>query len=107
MKEYARQWYRVLRLRKDKAKLLKPLREVTVGYVALTDVPAALFIPELLELYPDAKVVLVDRDTEKWWNSVELITKNASYPSWALRILLWPCFTWRWIPFWSREMASL
>ena len=31
--------------------------------------PPAAFIPELFEAYPDAKVVIVDRDVEKWYDS--------------------------------------
>lgn len=36
---------------------------------AVTDVPAAAFIPELHEAYPDAKVIIVQRDPEKWYAS--------------------------------------
>lgn len=35
-----------------------------------SDVPAALFAVELAELYPDAKVVILNRDAEKWYDSV-------------------------------------
>ena len=38
-----------------------------LGHVgAVTDVPSIVFWRELVEAYPDAKVVLVDRDLEKW-----------------------------------------
>jgi hypothetical protein len=37
---------------------------------AVTDVPAAFFYHELLEAYPDAKVVLTVRDIEEWWESI-------------------------------------
>ncbi|KAK5118446.1 hypothetical protein LTR62_002960 [Meristemomyces frigidus] len=36
---------------------------------AVTDQPAAMFAQELITAYPDAKVVLVDRDVEKWFQS--------------------------------------
>jgi hypothetical protein len=34
--------------------------------------PHVMVVPELLELYPDAKVVLVTRDPERWWPSIEV-----------------------------------
>lgn len=37
---------------------------------AVTDAPTALFPEELIEAYPDAKVVLNVRDAEKWTKSV-------------------------------------
>ncbi|KAK3111900.1 hypothetical protein LTR53_012394 [Teratosphaeriaceae sp. CCFEE 6253] len=36
---------------------------------ACTDQPAVLFAEELLLAYPDAKVVLVERDAERWFRS--------------------------------------
>lgn len=39
--------------------------------MATTDWPAALFIDELVAAYPEAKVVLTIRDTEKWWKSFQ------------------------------------
>ncbi len=39
-------------------------------YDAVSDVPAVLFSPELLEAYPDAKVILTTRDPEKWVDSM-------------------------------------
>ncbi len=36
---------------------------------AVVDVPAAAFIPELYEAYPDAKVVIVQRDPDRWYES--------------------------------------
>ncbi|KAL8855669.1 MAG: hypothetical protein Q9178_007680 [Gyalolechia marmorata] len=36
---------------------------------AVVDVPAAAFIPELHEAYPDAKVVIVQRDPDQWYAS--------------------------------------
>ncbi|KAH8171170.1 hypothetical protein LIA77_09951 [Sarocladium implicatum] len=95
--EYARQWVRILKARKDREKLLKLLREATVGYVAVADSPAALFVPELLELYPDAKVVLTDTDSSQWWESMQPVLKYEQ-GLWMTRIMLWVCFTWRHYP---------
>jgi len=40
-------------------------------YDALSDLPAVLFSPELLQAYPDAKVILTTRDPEKWVDSMQ------------------------------------
>ncbi|KAI9158153.1 hypothetical protein HJFPF1_06143 [Paramyrothecium foliicola] len=37
---------------------------------AVCDIPAAFFGAELAELYPDAKVIILNRDPEKWYQSV-------------------------------------
>lgn len=38
---------------------------------AVADVPAIAFAEELVEAYPEAKVILVDRDIEKWYKSFD------------------------------------
>lgn len=57
--------------------LLKLLKEATAGFVAITDAPGNVFIEELLELYPDAEVVAVRRNRERWWKSWESVTNTA------------------------------
>ncbi|KAF2461469.1 P-loop containing nucleoside triphosphate hydrolase protein [Lineolata rhizophorae] len=37
--------------------------------MAVTDFPAAVFWKELIEMYPEAKVVLTNRDRDAWWKS--------------------------------------
>lgn len=39
------------------------------NYSAVADLPAIAFPEDLLQCYPDAKVVLVKRDVEKWYHS--------------------------------------
>jgi hypothetical protein len=39
------------------------------GYDASTDLPACIHWREMIEAFPDAKVVLTFRDPEAWWNS--------------------------------------
>ncbi len=34
---------------------------------AVCDVPAACFATELMEAYPDAKVILTNRDIDAWY----------------------------------------
>jgi hypothetical protein len=62
----------------DRVKTL--LKGLTAGYVGLTDVPWYSFAVALSEIYPNAKVVLVERDPTSWWRSVEHILKHAANP---------------------------
>jgi hypothetical protein len=93
---YLRLWSRVFdaRLKGDRELTLKLLREATAGFVAITDVPGNCFIPELQELYPEAVVLVVNRDKHRWFKSIEMIV-NASTPAW-LSVFLAPMPGWRW-----------
>ncbi|KAH9900160.1 hypothetical protein F4778DRAFT_159581 [Xylariomycetidae sp. FL2044] len=83
----------------DRARTLKALREATAGFAGCADVPLAHFVPELLELYPNAKVVLVTRDPESWWRSFSVFGENSDDASFSLlRWLLWPLPGARWFP---------
>ncbi|KAK8074219.1 hypothetical protein PG994_005118 [Apiospora phragmitis] len=95
---YTRKWVAAYeaRQRGDRQLCLKLLRELTRGYVGITDLPGINFIAELRELYPDAKVVLVTRDPERWWQSVGTISKTTTL--WYLPYITAPVPGWRWIP---------
>lgn len=41
------------------------------NYVGVTDMPAIVFSTELIAAFPNAKVVLVERDIEKWYTSFD------------------------------------
>lgn len=71
------------------------VRKATAGFVATADLPPADFIPEMMELYPDAKIVLVRRDPAKWWNSIATLSSRVT-PSW-LGIVLAPIPGWRYL----------
>ncbi|KAK4102320.1 hypothetical protein N658DRAFT_506507 [Parathielavia hyrcaniae] len=96
---YPRLWARVFdaKFKGDKALTLQLLREATAGFVAITDYPGVCFIAELQELYPEALVVLVNRDKDRWYKSFEMVAKEATPPK--LRFLLAPVPTWRWFPY--------
>ncbi|KAL9101865.1 MAG: hypothetical protein Q9187_009191, partial [Circinaria calcarea] len=50
-------------------------------YSAVADLPAIAFAEELITAYPEARVVLVERDMEKWYKSFnEGIIKNVWSP---------------------------
>lgn len=54
---------------KDRELAMKYIKEATQGYVGQLDCPCIFLLPELVEVYPEAKVVLNTRDPEKWWAS--------------------------------------
>lgn len=76
--DYCRTWIKAYEAREagDKEETLKLVRKATAGFVATADLPPSDFIPEMMELYPEAKVVLVRRDPEKWWNSIAALTSR-------------------------------
>jgi hypothetical protein len=47
---------------------------------ALCDLPGALFATELAQLYPDAKLVILNRDPETWYQSVLETVNKAMVP---------------------------
>lgn len=53
----------------DRILVLDLLRQFIEGRVASTDQPGCYFIEELLELYPNAKVICTTREKESWWAS--------------------------------------
>ena len=56
---------------------------------AVSDIPCVLFADELLQAYPEAKVVLTERDADGWIKSVQAsFVKILSWRVWwLLRIL--------------------
>lgn len=49
-------------------------------YRAVTDAPAICFAEELIKAYPEAKVVLVERDIERWYTSFEVMIREMYNP---------------------------
>ncbi|EHK42146.1 hypothetical protein TRIATDRAFT_229660 [Trichoderma atroviride IMI 206040] len=96
---YAKLWCDIFANRHNKPVLMKLLREATAGFVALTDNPSIVFVSELAELYPDAKVIVVERDADRWMKSMESLLEGANMDTWwFVKLLVWPCPTWRWAP---------
>jgi hypothetical protein len=81
------------------------LRKLTAGYAAVTDMPFCMYVPELMEIYPNAKVVLVERDPEKWWPSMKQVLDHAENPIAPLITYLTPDI--RWVPAAAKEMSKL
>ncbi|KAF2660385.1 hypothetical protein K491DRAFT_688424 [Lophiostoma macrostomum CBS 122681] len=61
------------------------LDKVLRNYNAIEDIPCILFVDELLEKYPDAKVVLTNRDVDSWMKS---------FRDTFLQILGWKTLPW-------------
>jgi hypothetical protein len=53
----------------DRAFVQYRLAQLTDGCVASSDQPGCYFVAELLQLYPDAKVIVTMRDRDSWWAS--------------------------------------
>ena len=78
----------------DRKALHAGVKEMLDGYVVCTDLPSNAFVEELMEIYPNAKVVCSVRDPDKWWNSLAPIVEkgNLTVLSWILA----PLPTLRW-----------
>ncbi|QIW97342.1 hypothetical protein AMS68_002860 [Peltaster fructicola] len=67
---HVRSWISVLGTRpyrpEDKKHALEVLKHELDGYVMVTDPPVPQLVPELLELYPDAIVIVTMRDKKSW-----------------------------------------
>ncbi|CAI7671726.1 unnamed protein product [Penicillium manginii] len=55
----------------DRSAALKLIEHELDGYAAITDCPGGQLVPELLELYPTAKVICTVRDPIKWEKSLD------------------------------------
>jgi hypothetical protein len=44
-------------------------QKLLAGYDAVTDLPMCIYWREMMDAFPDAKVILTTREPEGWWNS--------------------------------------
>lgn len=61
-------WARVSRAA-NKVERQEALRAALTGYSAAIDFPSCAYYKDLIEMYPDAKVLLTTRSPESWYNS--------------------------------------
>lgn len=96
--DYCATWIKAYEAREagNKEETLKLVRKATAGFAATADLPPSDFMPEMMELYPDAKVVLVKRDPQKWWDSIATLTARTT-PFWLAAVVA-PIPGWRFIP---------
>lgn len=78
----------------DRERALKYTREVTAGYVGTVDLPCIALLEEMMELYPDAKVLLVTRDPQKWWPSIAPLIENGMNSFHLLLMSIYPGLRW-------------
>lgn len=64
------------------------LAQLTQGYVAGADMPMNMYVKELCDLYPDAKVVVTTREKGAWVRSWGPVAGLAS--TWYFKLLFWP-----------------
>lgn len=86
-------WTRILRrfpveTEPDKEIVRGTLAELLDGYAATADHPGPLFMPELLELYPDATVICTVRDPDAWVKSMRRVAGHVTAS--LLRLVLLP-----------------
>lgn len=86
-------WIRILsrfpmKTETDREPVRETIRGLLDGYAAMADQPAAIFTPELLELYPDAMVICTVRDPDSWVRSMGHMADHATAR--FLRLFLLP-----------------
>ncbi|PYH94048.1 non-ribosomal peptide synthetase [Aspergillus ellipticus CBS 707.79] len=72
----------------DRQKALALMERRLDGYAAITDAPGSQLFLELMELYPDATVIVTVRDSGTWEKSMGQIANLATL--WFLRAVLLP-----------------
>ncbi|KAJ5093755.1 hypothetical protein N7456_009616 [Penicillium angulare] len=74
----------------DTARRQKLVHQLTDGYPAVTDMPAVFFLEDLMDLHPEAKVVLgVRSNPELWSQSIEESFRFFFSPRFFFVGLLW------------------
>ena len=88
----------------DRKFVLDKIRELTSGYVATTDTPLGQFVEELMELYPDAKVICTVRDPEAWAKSMAATAKSALQGFLSVLVFWVPCL--RYFPKYAEHLIK-
>ena len=71
---------------KDRIKTM--LAQLYRGFASCSDTPAFYYAQELVEVYPDAQVIVTIRDRDRWWQSK--VAVNNAMRKWWLPYVLWP-----------------
>lgn len=88
---------------KDRETMKDLIQQQLKGYAAVTDAPCAQLVPELLEIYPNAKVICTVRDPEAWTKSLAQIRGLALM--WFLRGVLLPLPGMRHFPEYASHLS--
>ncbi|KAI0147861.1 P-loop containing nucleoside triphosphate hydrolase protein [Hypoxylon sp. NC0597] len=93
-----------IRSPEDEEFVLDHISKLTDGYVAITGAPGHCFVPELMRIYPDAKVICTVRSPEAWDKSIDAIA-TASL-QWYLRFILFLLSPMRHFPRYLDTLAA-
>lgn len=74
----------------EKVKIKEILAQQYEGYASVTDTPSFYYVEELVEMYPDALLVVTTRDVESWWNSKTEINALMRDYRWFKELVLFP-----------------
>jgi hypothetical protein len=102
---WIKKWIDVLGVQsvRDDAYIKDSLRDILAGYVGVTDALGAMFTQELLEAFPEAKVVVTTRDPGRWWESMRELMPTVNMML-VLRIIFLPMPTLRYFGRWMAAM---
>ena len=89
----------------DHAAILQGLKNLLSGYTAITDLPTILFTEELIEVFPDAKVICTIRDPDSWWDSFRLLVENGDL-EWFLTVVFALLPTMRYFQRWINSLRD-
>jgi Sulfotransferase domain len=59
------------------------------GFVAVADAPCNMYAEVLMELYPDAKIIVTTRDEKKWWRSIAPVVQRSDKKSYTNFLFYW------------------
>lgn len=96
----ARAWYNLLsrKAQGDRRPVARrDLDDILGEYVAVTDIPAVIFAEDLLDAYPDAKVVLNKREDLSAWKSSFRTTTLAAERSIMMKVLSYFNYEFFWL----------
>lgn len=75
---------------KDTARRQKLIHQLVDGYAAVCDMPAIFFLPDLMDMFPDAKVVLSSRPNADNWAKSSFESLSFFFSPWFYGCgLLW------------------
>ncbi|KAK3063022.1 hypothetical protein LTS18_002895 [Coniosporium uncinatum] len=66
----------------DRARVVELLGELTDGYAGSSDIPGSFCVGELLECWPEARVVWTVRGREGWWGSYGALWRGVEGIEW-------------------------
>ena len=77
-----RGWIDILKLTpiksmKDRKFIDYKIASLLDGYAAVVDTPTCCFVGEMMELYPDAKVICTIRDPDRWAESMDKMSQTS------------------------------